>query len=446
MKRFFLVSLVALLANHAPARAANTCLSGATELSDQRAIAALRTRMETDCPCDVMQSRRAYNTCARNHIAAAIATATLRAECRHTAQDLFRNSSCGAADRVACGRIAPNGKVSCHIKSAAACHARRDTQEHACTTISHCADVVDWTAGTCNDVRKYGAYNVGARVITYNKTSALNPNVPRALQTTIWYPTNATGPINGDTGGILNAPMASGGPFPVVMFSHGSCGYANQSVFYTATLASRGFIVAAPPHPGNTLFEYPACNTPAAQQASFPERPRDISFVLDQLLAANQDPESPFYGALDPTRIGMSGHSFGGLTVYLTVSADSRFIAAVPMAPATIGPLSLDIPSMYMIGGVDSVVNNPATKLAYAASTTPKHLVTIDDAGHYAFSTLCFVGNDCEPPRTLTQPEAHERVLRYVIPFMEVYVAGDQSFLPFLNAAPPPGVSYEAEQ
>jgi hypothetical protein len=46
-------------------------------------------------------------------------------------------------------------------------------------------------------------------------------------------------------------------------------------------------------------------------------------FALDQMLAANADSGSDFFGALDPSRIGMSGHSFGGLTTFLVTNMDS---------------------------------------------------------------------------------------------------------------------------
>jgi dipeptidyl aminopeptidase/acylaminoacyl peptidase len=49
---------------------------------------------------------------------------------------------------------------------------------------------------------------------------------------------------------------------------------------------------------------------------------------------------------LDETRIGMSGHSFGGLTTYLVLPLDSRFRVAVPMAPAVIGTVPPTLPSL----------------------------------------------------------------------------------------------------
>ena len=81
---------------------------------------------------------------------------------------------------------------------------------------------------------------------------------------------HSSGPITSTFGAVVGAPLdPSGGPYPVVLFSHGSCGYPAQSLFLTPLLASRGFIVVAPPHPGNTIFELSTCGTPAAQAAAF---------------------------------------------------------------------------------------------------------------------------------------------------------------------------------
>src|SRR5262249_53676829 len=153
----------------------------------------------------------------------------------------------------------------------------------------------------------------------------------------------------------------------------GSCGYAYQSTFLTPLLASYGLIVAAPPHPGNTIFEIQTCGSAQSLAASALERPADVIYAADQLLAASADNSSPFFGAIDAQRMGMSGHSFGGFTTYVVANRDTRFRIAVPMAPAV--PASqahLGVPSLAMMSELDSYVNNPAIDNAYAASTAPK--------------------------------------------------------------------------
>jgi predicted dienelactone hydrolase len=230
-----------------------------------------------------------------------------------------------------------------------------------------------------------------------------------------------------------------------VLFSHGSCGTPLQSKFLTPLLASWGFVVVAPPHPGNTIFDFPNCNSPANLLAALSERPQDVESVLNQVLAADLDPLSPLFGAIDESRIAMTGHSFGGLTTYLVTAIEPRISVAVAMAPATVFNSTLPVPSLTMLGTIDSVISNPSARAAYDRSVTPKYLVEIEHTGHYAFSDFCLSTSDCSPPTTLTSDEAHTDVLRYVVPFLKTHLAGDAAWSPLLAPPAQPGFVYAAE-
>ena len=234
-------------------------------------------------------------------------------------------------------------------------------------------------------------------------------------------------------GGVLDAALdTSAGPYPLLMFSHGSCGLPTQATFLMPLLASQGFIIVAPPHPGNTLTDFPTCGGAQALVDSARERPEDIRFVLDAMLAANLDRTSPFFAAIDASKLGMSGHSFGGFTTYRVTELDARFNAALSFAAYVAPGQHLAIPSLTMLGQLDSVVDNDGIRTAYASSISPKYLVEIAYTGHFAWSDRCFPTPDCAPPATLTQDEAHDAVRRWVLPFLKVYLAGDASFAPFL--------------
>jgi predicted dienelactone hydrolase len=434
----------------ASARAQNTCFTGDSTLADQRALAALADSTETACPCEDAASGKTYQRCAKNVLSHLLVDGTLRPECEKTAKAIVRGTSCGA-NTVPCGIVpvgARNDTPGCKLARRKSCKNVRRARRTACTDEISCDDVVTWTAGTCFDPRDEGRYTPGVKVMSWTKDSAASPGTPRTLDTVVWYPApQGSGPIDSSYRAVVDAPLdTSGGPYPVVLFSHGSCGYPLQSTFLTPLLASRGFVVVAPPHPGNTIFEFPTCGTPNAQVQSFIERPKDMSFVLDQILAAGQDPSSPFFGAVDGNRVAMTGHSFGGLTTFLVAAQDPRVGVAVAMAPATPANAKLTIPSLIMLGNIDSVVNLPAARQAYAASSPPKVLVEIEHAGHYAFSNGCFPSPDCNPPTTLTQPEANADVLRYVVPFLERYLADDVALVPLLGPPSGPGFIYQAEQ
>jgi predicted dienelactone hydrolase len=442
--------LPALLLLASAAHADDACLDGASRLADERALAALRVATEAACPCASYtggrrNGRAAYQKCARAVLAA---DTSLRSACAKTAGTTEKTATCGTR-KIACGRFGArhDAAPSCRVTPPGSCHAKppRGT-DTLCTGESHCADVVDWTAGTCDDVRQDGSYAAGARVMPWTKDSVATPGVPRDLPTVVWYPAlPGSGAVDGLEGAVLDAPLdPAGAPYPVVLFSHGSCGYPEQSKFLTVLLATRGFIVVAPPHPGNTVYQFPACGSGPAQTASFQERPQDMVFVLNQILAAGQDPGSPFYGAIDGTRIAMMGHSFGGLTTYLTQAIEPRVKVAIPLAPAALGTVTLTVPSLTMIGEIDSVVNNDQTHGAYDRSVAPKRLVAVRGSGHYTFSDACFPSPDCNPPTTRTQDEAHALVLRYVVPFLEAKLLGDARYDAFLTAPPLAGVTVES--
>jgi predicted dienelactone hydrolase len=441
--------LAVILAVASSAGAQDACLNGAATLGDQRALAALQAAIAGDCPCASFSGaagRHHYLGCAREEITKAVRADALRAECEKTARATVRGTACGSK-RVPCGIDAPPADdATCRLAAAKGTHAcadRRGLLETPCNAAMSCADVVQWTAGTCIDPRQPGPYGVGVRTVEMTKDSVVSPGTPRVLDTIVWYPTAAgAGPVDPTLHGVVNAPMdLSAAPYPLLMFSHGSCGYPAQSTFLTPLLASYGIVVAAPPHPGNTIFDgLTNCGTTSALIASLQERPSDIIFATDQLLAASADDTSPFFDGIDPQRIGMSGHSFGGLTTYLVTARDARYRIAVPMAPATLNNSALTVPSLTMFGDADTVVNLNNIRAAYDRSGAPKIEVVIAHTGHYAFSDGCFPSADCNPPTTLTQSEAHADVQRWVVPFVLRYLVGDLRDEPFLDNVPP-GVS-----
>jgi dienelactone hydrolase len=291
-----------------------------------------------------------------------------------------------------------------------------------------------------------GPFGVGLRRMTFVKESVTNPGQQRRLNTDIWYPADpGTGPIDPNIGARANAPLAAGAAnFPLLLFSHGSCGFSRQSIFLTATVASYGFIVAAPPHPGNTSSELATCMEPAQLTDSFANRPADISFVIDSLLVLNTDPASFFYGAIDPNRIGMSGHSYGGLTTLRVSAADARVIAALALAPVATGiepeVAQIHIPAMIQVGTLDGLLED--ARLAYDLLRPPRYALEIARMTHSPFSDFCL---ECGPD-TLLPDEAHLYVLRYAIPFLLHWLAGDGRFDPFLAAAAAPtGATFIAD-
>jgi len=195
-----------------------------------------------------------------------------------------------------------------------------------------------------------GRYEAGVVHALIPRTDAPD----RMLPTEIWYPaapaaarpgagpSQAAHPLGLPHDAVPGLPPIAG-PCPLIVFSHGNSGYRQQSTFLTTRLARAGFVVAAPDHVGNTFPEMLALPDDAARLALHREirrhRPADLQAVVEALLdrptRADADPAFPALPALDPTRVGSLGHSFGGWTVLKLPALDRRVQAVCSLAPVS---------------------------------------------------------------------------------------------------------------
>jgi predicted dienelactone hydrolase len=292
-----------------------------------------------------------------------------------------------------------------------------------------------------------GPYAVGYR-ITDLATTSVTTGMPRVLNTHIWYPAvPGTGTVQGEA--LRDADVLAG-RWPLILFSHGSCGVPNQSPFYVEALASWGFVVAAPSHPGNTTFELDTCSDPENIAESFANRPLDIRFVTDTLIAASRgDRQSPFYLHIDPERMGVSGHSFGGQTTLRVAASDARIDGAVALAPAVGLPgVRISVPTMVIGAELDTLTPfETSSRDAFALLRGPRFLVEFLNTGHCAFAIACaetLCGAGC-PPEGISLVETQQMTIRYAIPFFLQYVAGHGRFTAaLLPGSEPPNASVVA--
>ncbi|AFZ54466.1 alpha/beta hydrolase [Cyanobacterium aponinum] len=122
------------------------------------------------------------------------------------------------------------------------------------------------------------------------------------------------------------APQGVSGNIPVIIFSHGLSSRPEDYAEGLNHLASHGFLVAAPQHVGSDVIYFKemfeGLNKNVFDENEFINRPKDISFVIDELERRNQ---SEFQGKLNLTKVGVSGHSFGGYTALAVSGAAIDF-------------------------------------------------------------------------------------------------------------------------
>jgi predicted dienelactone hydrolase len=162
-----------------------------------------------------------------------------------------------------------------------------------------------------------GPYGVGATTIE------LVGDDGEARLVEVWYPAM---PVEGAVpegygelsvgAAFRDAPLdPRGAPYDLVAFSHGYGGIRYQSSFLTERLASHGFVVVAPDHLHNTLFDLDEDLTAAVALA----RPGDVSRAVDAALDA-AEVDGVLQGAVSREDVDgdggfvMMGHSFGAWT------------------------------------------------------------------------------------------------------------------------------------
>ena len=146
------------------------------------------------------------------------------------------------------------------------------------------------------------------------------PGTPdRTLIARVWFPTDgATGAI-GDA-----APVpAPGGPFPLIVYSHGYVSARVEATDLARHLASHGYVVVAPDYP---LGNGGAPGGPTL--ADLAMQPGDLGFVMDGV-ARLPGKYGALSAAIDGSNRGIAGLSMGGATTLIACppgSEDTAFL------------------------------------------------------------------------------------------------------------------------
>ncbi|MBB2180368.1 alpha/beta hydrolase family protein [Gluconacetobacter tumulicola] len=227
-----------------------------------------------------------------------------------------------------------------------------------------------------------------------------------AIELAILYPTTGTpyprrfGPYRLP---LAEGPVA-GHARPLVVLSHGNGGSPWVYRDLAMALASRGFVIAMPKHPGNSLNDDALART----LANLENRPRHVCLSIAAAFA------DPVVGpALRPERVALIGHSLGTCTVLaaaggqpwsggrspddpprrIAVTHDRRVHALVLLAPATgwfraPGALSAVRCPILMRTAAEDDVTPPALADIVMQGVPDPALVDnrcVPGAGHFSF-------------------------------------------------------------
>lgn len=288
------------------------------------------------------------------------------------------------------------------------------------------------------------------------------------------------------------------GDIPVVVLSHGLGSSRVNFRDFAEHIASYGFVVALPEHIGSNQEQQEAVKRWLANELykieEFIDRPQDISFLLDELERLN---ESEFQGRLNTNQVGVIGHSFGGYTALVLagatidfarlrrlcqldneVEADAGFVLILACSSLVLesspeanqlltsgelqddrvalvvafNPVSylfgesgmsrIQVPVVIGGGTVDvatPILREQAEPFSWLA-TPDKYLVVAERFSHgaqltnlinRAFFSVDELGENIE----MTRQETRAMVAALTVAFAKVYVAGDQTYRPFLTSA-----------
>jgi len=213
-----------------------------------------------------------------------------------------------------------------------------------------------------------------------------------------------------------SAVAASSSAYPIILFSHGWQGFAAQNSGQAIELASHGYVVVAVQHTygavttvfnDGTIADYnPSAMPDGAPRDEYEVAAHkladqwsgDLGFALDFMGAQNKDTSSPFFTTLDPSRVGVYGHSTGGGAAIQFCATDMRCKALLGMDPF-MRPVSYEVidrgvsqPSFFMFSQrwTDDTTsrNNELFNRFYPNVIERFGVVTIMGTAHHDFSDL----------------------------------------------------------
>jgi predicted dienelactone hydrolase len=254
----------------------------------------------------------------------------------------------------------------------------------------------------------------------------------------------------------LYYPADTGTPAPIVVWSHGGGGDREGAAYLGEHLASHGFAALHIQHAGSDraafLNDRPSLlrgvNDPAAGEPRY----RDVQFIVREV---QRMADGAWSARIDPTRMGISGHSFGAITAQIAAGqfvkgygqslAEPAFRAAFIMSPSPpragydAGEQTFTrmlMPMFHLTGTKDE---SPANDFQPEERREPfersagvdQYLVVFDNANHFTFT-----GQRVAQGRDWSYPglERHLELTKgAAIAFWDAYLREDAAALAWLK-------------
>lgn len=175
----------------------------------------------------------------------------------------------------------------------------------------------------------------------------------------------------------------SHGAYPIIVLIHGSSSFRTASLTQAVHWASRGFVVISADNPYIQLKDFKA----NPLNSLFEEQARDTANIIKQL---HELPASIAFleNHIDTNRIGIAGHSAGGIAA-ASLGSIPGVRVIIPMAAGGVHAGSYLRSSLIMGAVDDKVVRYPGQQMGYSTTPKPKRFIGIDNAGHMAFTDIC---------------------------------------------------------
>jgi len=326
-----------------------------------------------------------------------------------------------------------------------------------------------------------GSYDVGRTALgwvdeTRPEPMTAEPDDRREVAVVVWYPAEAgTGEQRGYypnlaevAGGLADSGEVSAlevwglryvrsderwqaepaaGRFPVVVLSPGNATNVEFYAGLAGDLASRGYVVVGLNHPydvaaaplsNGRVAVFASAQWPmefsahaAVAAARITERTADVRFVLDQLEALRA-PNS-LAGHLDLERVGILGHSLGGITAAQACAADTRLRACLNLDGLQAGgPFGAEaepaLPGQAFMFITKETALSQRAEALWGQLTGEAYLRVVPGAAHDSFTDGPLLLPDAWPG-----PGAEERVLAevrsYTAAFLDHSLRGTENAL-----------------